>query len=341
MLDGCTGLVWQKEPLGNHTWCEALALCEDLHFAGHDDWRLPNVRELQSLVDYGRAGPSLDPIFIVAGHVSYWSSTGYVGGGSTWSVVFGRDQGDTRGDGMVNALPLSNRLSVRAVRSGGPGGGVGGGCVSETGDVNGDGKVDLGDPITILGHLFLGGPTELLPFCAPPRTTHELPATNQTMCHDAAGAKVSCGSLTCPGQDGAYRLGCPMGARFVDEGDGTVLDTCTGLLWQKTPGKQGATWCDALAYCEGLSLAGHDDWRLPNVRELHSLVDYGRDAPPLDPVFNTLPGAHSGYWASTTLANDDRLAWHVAFGRGGAAGLATPLPRINDLPTVRAVRTAP
>src|SRR6185295_7572041 len=48
-----------------------------------------------------------------------------------------------------------------------------------------------------------------------------------------------------------------------------------------------ATWCGALAYCEGLTLAGHDDWRLPNVMELVSLVDYGRSQPAIEPLFET------------------------------------------------------
>lgn len=44
-------------------WCEALAYCENLTFAGHDDWRLPNIRELQSIVDYGRFTLAIDPHF--------------------------------------------------------------------------------------------------------------------------------------------------------------------------------------------------------------------------------------------------------------------------------------
>jgi len=65
-------------------------------------------------------------------------------------------------------------------------------------------------------------------------------------------------------------------------------------------------WCDALAYCENLDFAGHDDWRLPNVRELQSIVDYGRFNPSIDPVF----GACSAWgWSSTSYANNPLYAW--------------------------------
>ena len=111
-------------------------------------------------------------------------------------------------------------------------------------------EIDLGDAITLLGHLFLGGPTRLLPFCASPVPVPGLPATGKKTCYDRAGAETACNDAACPGQDGAYSTGCPPQGRFADGGDGTVLDTCTGLVWQKRPGAENRTWCDALAYCD-------------------------------------------------------------------------------------------
>ena len=68
---------------------------------------------------------------------------------------------------------------------------------------------------------------------------------------------------------------------FVVNGDGTVTDTSTMLIWQQqTAGSM--TWEAAISYCEGLSLGGHDDWRLPNTNELQSLVDYTRYYPAID-----------------------------------------------------------
>ena len=98
--------------------------------------------------------------------------------------------------------------------------------------------------------------------------------------------------------------------RFVDNGDGTVTDSCTGLMWQKNTAPGSHTWTQALQYCESLTLAGRTDWRLPNVRELQSILDYGRINPSIDPVF----GAESGwYWSSTTIVANPLSAWIVSF----------------------------
>ena len=88
---------------------------------------------------------------------------------------------------------------------------------------------------------------------------------------------------------------------LVDNGNGTVTDNRTGLIWQQ--GEPGyMSWGEALSYCEGLSLGGHSDWRLPNVRELESLTDDSRYYPAMDTSF--FPDAHSSYyWSSTTDAD--------------------------------------
>ena len=101
---------------------------------------------------------------------------------------------------------------------------------------------------------------------------------------------------------------------LVDNGDGTVTDTATGLMWQQAEDGD-MTWEEALAYCENLELAGHDDWRLPNRNELQSIVDYEA----LDPSIDTtlFPGTmSSAYWSSTTYASNTGLAWCVGFGGG-------------------------
>lgn len=95
-----------------------------------------------------------------------------------------------------------------------------------------------------------------------------------------------------------------------------MIDNCTGLMWQRDTVNWGVGWCEALYYCENLRLAGHDDWRLPNIRELESIVDYGRFAPPLDPLFEA---RIDGYWSSTSAAHFPDNAWFVGFGSGGAS----------------------
>ncbi len=103
---------------------------------------------------------------------------------------------------------------------------------------------------------------------------------------------------------------------FVDNGDGTVIDTLTGLVWQQRDDQNnsgGRTWEQALAYCEGLRFANKNDWRLPNIRELHSLVDDSRYEQAIDPVFRC---RSYDYWSGSTSAYGPEAAWGVDFGYG-------------------------
>ena len=119
---------------------------------------------------------------------------------------------------------------------------------------------------------------------------------------------------------------------FHDNGDGTVTDRATGLMWTKADSGKGVNWQQALAYAENLTLAGHTDWRLPNAKELQSLVDYDRSpvaadpsrrGPAIDPIFQTTrlaDGDYPFFWSSTTHLDGppERLAGaavYVAFGR--------------------------
>jgi hypothetical protein len=129
---------------------------------------------------------------------------------------------------------------------------------------------------------------------------------------------------------------------FVDNGDGTITDTATGLMWLKDDsGAFGVgddsdgklNWEQALAWAESLEHAGYDDWRLPTAKELQSIVDYTRspdttDSPALDPVFDStsildeegdVDWAH--YWTNTSHFDGapERLGdrgCYVAFGEG-------------------------
>jgi|GEM_PF-2478803 len=101
---------------------------------------------------------------------------------------------------------------------------------------------------------------------------------------------------------------------LVVNGDGTVTDTSTGLMWQQETA-DSMTWEEAITYCEALSFAGYTDWRLPNRNELHSIVDYDRYAPAIDTnAFSDTMSSY--YWSSTT--NDDHTdrAWIVNFSSG-------------------------
>ena len=207
-------------------------------------------------------------------------------------------------------------------------------CAEKNGDVNASGAVDLSDAVTILGNLFLGNPTELLPLCAA-SATRGLPDTGQTRCFTCEGASSCLVALPVGsplfGQDSRVNTGCPNDAsRFTDHGDGTVTDNCTGLMWQKRTADVNSDgqstvadslpWCNALIFCINLGLGGHDDWRLPNVRELESIVDYGRVGPAIDPVFSAISGR---YWSSTSIESSPEGAWLVEFFGGGTRTCVT------------------
>jgi formylglycine-generating enzyme required for sulfatase activity len=98
--------------------------------------------------------------------------------------------------------------------------------------------------------------------------------------------------------------------RFTDNGNGTVTDNLTRLVWQKTPSSATMTWEEALAYASGLALAGKTDWRVPNVKELQSLNDETLSKPSIPKSF--INGIASGnYWSSTTMYQQAGVAWDI------------------------------
>jgi hypothetical protein len=117
--------------------------------------------------------------------------------------------------------------------------------------------------------------------------------------------------------------------RFKDNGDGTITDEATGLTWMKSDSGNGMDWPTALKYAETLSLAGHDDWRLPNAKELQSIIDYTRspdttDSAAIDPIFDATAikneadkKDYAHYWTSSThiSSRGTDTAVYFAFGR--------------------------
>ena len=119
---------------------------------------------------------------------------------------------------------------------------------------------------------------------------------------------------------------------FTDNGDGTVTDYHTGLMWQKTDSGAALAWSDAGRYASGLTLAGHNDWRLPNIKELQSINDESLTNPSLDRAYfgGMLPAEN---WSSTTQLNQPAQAWTVDFTLGIVSYRAK-----TDALRVRAVR---
>ncbi len=101
---------------------------------------------------------------------------------------------------------------------------------------------------------------------------------------------------------------------LVDNEDGTVTDTETGLMWIQAE-TAAMTWEDALAYCEALIFLTLDDWRLPNRNELQTIAEYTEVIPAINTIM--FPGTGtSAYWTSTTFANVTTSAWVVNFSNG-------------------------
>ncbi len=94
------------------------------------------------------------------------------------------------------------------------------------------------------------------------------------------------------------------------------VDKSGGLMWQDdgVTANTKMTWYEASQYCKDLKIGNYDDWRLPTVRELLTLVDYRKE----DPAFiSQIRYVHSGdYWTSVTDVSDTSDAWLVFFEHG-------------------------
>ena len=160
-------------------------------------------------------------------------------------------------------------------------------------------------------------------------------ATGQNTCYNAGGSVISCAGT---GQDGEYQNGRWItSGRFTDNGNGSVTDNLTELVWLKDANcsatlggitktttliwEDSIKWSNALASGScGLtdgSVAG--DWRLPNRRELLSLVDYQRSNPSLPTGHPFTSVVNSSYWSSTTGVVNPDVAWFVLFITGNSA----------------------
>jgi Zn-dependent metalloprotease len=117
--------------------------------------------------------------------------------------------------------------------------------------------------------------------------------------------------------------------RYRDNGDDTVTDLGTGLVWQKSDDGNQRTWEEANAYCAA------SGWRVPRVDELHTIVDYSRYQPAIDPVFEC-PSTFS--WSGNTSVHYPDQAWAVDFFSFGYVGVA---PKDCSIGSVRCVRGGP
>jgi hypothetical protein len=101
----------------------------------------------------------------------------------------------------------------------------------------------------------------------------------------------------------------------ADSLNGTVTDHKTGLMWQQADDGITRTWSEAETYCNGLVLGGYEDWRLPGIKGLLSIVDYSRYDPAIHSPFDVRSGH---YWSSSANVYYPANAWHVYFVDGSA-----------------------
>ncbi len=357
VTDKNTGLMWQQTPpMEGMTWAQAKEYCENLEFGGYSDWRLPTLKELFSISNFESGWPYLDMEYFnlssdrISKDEQYWADSKYVG-----ETAEGRDDaafGVNHVTGHIKAYPAGSNMGNRG---------------GEQGE-RGQQRPQMQD-----GEQGERG-QQRPPMMADGEQSQQRPPMPQDGEQGRQGGQG--GQRPQMGQNqGGQRGGQPMGNpmakqvravrgdiygenNFVDNGDGTISDIATGLMWAKDDNGEGVEWIKALPYAEGAKLAGYSDWRLPNVKELQSIVDYSR-APSsrgveaaIDPIFNCTPFVNEAdnddygyYWTGTsacfTKGRPFYFAWYVAFGRAvnnqgqdmhGAGAVRFDSKADNDIP---------
>lgn len=290
VTDNNTGLMWQKSPDQNNdgvidindkmSYMDALEKAEDLNYAGYDDWRLPTIKELYSLIDFNGTDPVVDAKD--NSELIPFIDTDY------FDFVYGDPDA---GERIIDSQYVSSTLYV-----------------SKSGSGN--------DESLLFGVNFADG-------------------------------RIKGYGLKLRGEDKTFFVIYVRGNteygrnEFVDNGDKTITDKATGLMWSQNDSGKGMNWEEALAWVQEKNTQnylGYSDWRLPDAKELQSIVDYSRspdttDSAAIDPVFNCTSITdelgkedYPFYWTGTTHANkkDGKNAVYVAFGE--ALGFMPQMP---------------
>lgn len=261
VTDNVTGLMWQKAVSDKMTFDEALAGADAFSLADYDNWRLPTIKELYSLILFSGVDPS-----------------GWQGSDTDLltpfidTTYFEFEYGDeSAGERIIDAQYWSSTVYVSTTMNG-----------DETAfGVNfADGRIK-------------GYPAEPV---GPPGQEFIMTSFVKYV-----------------------RNGSEYGVNdFIDNNDGTITDNATGLMWQQNDSETGLNWEEALnwvAQKNTENYLGYNDWRLPNAKELQSIVDYTRspattNSAAIDPLFTcsiiTDEGGEDNYpfyWTGTTHAN--------------------------------------
>jgi len=291
VTDNVTGLMWQQSPDtdGNRdinaedklTYAEAGAYCDNLSLAGYNDWWLPNIKQLYSLIDFRGTDPI--PEARDTADLTPFIDT------DTFDFAYGDMDA---GERVIDAQFASSTLYVATT---------------------------MGGAQTMFGVNFADG---------------RIKGYGLTM---PGGGREKTFFVLCARGNAAYGVNS-----FSDNGDHTISDYATGLMWAQddsgihsTGSGQGAlNWEEALAWVaqkNAEAYLGYSDWRLPNAKELQSIVDYTRapdttNSAAIAPLFNVTritneagQADYPSYWSSTTHLRFDGSATdavYIAFGRG-------------------------
>ena len=311
VTDGLTGLVWMKNAgcFAPSNWSAALTFANQLASGscGLTDgstagqWRMPNVNELESLVDISRSNPALsagNPFTNVAN--SYWSSSSYQASLGTSAMVIRFTDG--RWINGTDAPPYNN---------------------DKVASINSLWPVKSGSA----GAVKLQATGEFIVYATGDDADHSCPFCEATV-NGAVDTPVT-------GDSASLVNSAPLTSpRIIDNEDGTLSDTVTGLMWLKKADCIQASWSDAIAAVNSLasgqcgltdgSTAGQ--WRMPNRFEMLSLAERAPTFPiaayyngTYEPDGTTVAGpvifesfmVSQYYWTSSTYVADSTWAWTV------------------------------
>ena len=231
VIDRLTGLMWERKPsLKRVNWYDAFKRIDGLNkqkLGGYTDWRMPNINELISLINFGEGDQAI-----------WLNSQGFNSIQKKFSLYWS-------GSTCFSTIDSNSNKNAYCL-------------LMRDGIVSGNEKLSNHDIV---------GPFTFNFFVIAVRTHTQgrisLPQTGQTMRYH-------------PGDDGALKIGVPLPKkRFLIIGNKTVTDRLTGLIWELSPDKKLYNWDEAykrIAYLNSIKLGGYNDWRLPNILELKSLI---------------------------------------------------------------------
>jgi hypothetical protein len=252
ITDNVTGLMWQKDPGEKMTYQQAVVGADSFTLAGYDDWRLPTIKELYSLIQFD----GLDPSGPGTSGLIPFIDTDY----------FAFEYGDeSTGERIIDSQWATSSLYTSTTINGAQ---------------------------TMFGVNFADGRIKGYP------TEGRGPSGEKTYFVIYVRGNAAYGQNS-----------------FVDNGNDTITDNATGLTWTQSDSGVGMNYEAALNYCESLDTGGSSNWRLPNVKELQSLVDYSRspdgtNSAAIGPIFDTSTITNEAgqldypaFWSSTTHAS--------------------------------------